>query len=321
MVPDSIARRLPANVRLGVGTVYVHTERGRGLVDRCSRWRHADRYHDAGVVACGVSMVVALVTLAWVGLSVARSPPEPTAAQKPTNLVAVPGVNEFLPLSAALYILLGLLVAAAAHELAHAVAMRAEGVAVDEIGVAFLGCIPVAAYVLPEEADFEAASVRSRARVFAAGVLANLLVFAACSVAFLLPGAGSPVTAFLAYFGAVFGGSAASAADVAALGPLTNVLFWTWFFDLNLAFVNVLPVATLDGGKLVGLLPELRVSADGPGPAGRSAPADVSVDAAIESPPTRDSDARRASRLLVGATTLATGGAFVLAVFGPVFLR
>jgi len=167
----------------------------------------------------------------------------------PANAVAIPGLNEFMPLAVGGDVVL----ATAVHEGAHAVACRREGIPVEEWGVALLGWVlPVAAYVLPGD-ELDAAPPRSRIRVFAAGVLVNLVLGAIALAGLFAPPTAGPVEAYLTYFGWVLvGGSPPTAASVGALGPATNLLFWTALLSGNLAAMNALPVGVLDGGRVLG---------------------------------------------------------------------
>lgn len=293
MIRETLNNRLPDAVTVGYGTIYISTSRGLEYMDDLASWDYIDRFHDVGIITFLASMITALGVLAAIAVSVLQSPPEPTAAQDPVNLLAIPGVNEFLPLSATLYIVIALFIAAGAHELAHGVAMRAEDVAVEEVGIALLIVVPIAAYVMPEDEGYNSATTHGKARILCAGVFANLIVFAITSLLFLLPFAGNPIDVFMTYFGAVLGGELPQPGDVAAIGAFTNVLFWTWFFNLNLAFVNTLPIVTLDGSRVAALIAEL-----------------------IEIPVT-DTIATKA---IIGTTSVATLGIFVLAVFGPLIL-
>ena len=294
MVLDRVNERLPSGVRLGYGTLYLYLEGRPSAVERIASWRHIDHWHDLGIVSFVLSMGLALVTLLAVGANMIRAQPEPTPAQEPVNLLAIPGVNDFLPLSAAVYIVIALLIGAIAHEFAHAVAMRAEDVRIEEFGIGCLFLVPMAAYVKPDDEAFENASVRSRTRILAAGAYANLWVFLVTSLLFFFPWVGSPIDAFVVYFGAIYGQPFPTAETVASLGVATNLLFWTWFFNLNLAFVNVLPVAFLDGGRVVGMVGEL-----------------------VDLPRL---DARSAQIGITAVATLGTIGLFVLAVFSPLLI-
>lgn len=257
MIRDRLSAVLPEQVRVGFGTLYIHTDRGIDYIDRVSEWRYTDEVSDFGVLTFILTSILSVVVLAFTAVTTVQSTPEPGPAQDPVNLLAIPGVNDFLPVAATAYIILALVIATGAHELAHGITMRAADVTIEEVGIATILVIPMAAYVLPDEEEFDNASVRSRARILSAGVFANLIVFAVTSLLFLLPGSGSPIVAYSAYFGAVFNGSIPAAETVSSLGVVTNVLFWTWFFNVNLAFVNALPVMLLDGGRVAGLLSEV----------------------------------------------------------------
>jgi membrane-associated protease RseP (regulator of RpoE activity) len=293
MIRDRLTAALPDQIKVGYGTLYIHTNRGIEYIDAFASLPYIDRLSDVGVATFIFSMFASLAVLVVTGLSTLQSPPEPTAAQDPVNLLAIPGLNDFLPVAATAYIVIALVIATGVHELAHGITMRSADVTVEEVGIVTLLVVPIAAYVMPDEEEYENASVHSRARILSAGVFANLLVFAVTSFLFLLPGSGSAIEAFLAYFGSVYGGGAPAAEAVASLGVVTNVLFWTWFFNLNLAFVNALPVMTLDGGRVAGLLGELVPT-----------PFSTSVTATA----------------IMGVTTIGTAGVFVIAVFGPLFL-
>lgn len=281
--------RLPSFLKVGFLTLYAHTNRGEPLVDRVADrgpWR---RWHDLGVsvlVACGLG-TVALV--GWAAVAALTNDVESTAANDPSNMVAVPGVNEFMPLAAAGYVVLGLLVATVVHEAGHAISLRVDGLEIDELGVALLfGVVPLAAYVKPTEAvDYAHASVRLR--LFAAGVANNVAVTLLALLGFLVVGLDAVADAYLVYFGWLYTTAAPpTAADVASLGVAVNALFWVGFLNANLALFNALPIWPLDGGKVFRIGVEELLG-----------------------------DGRRSPRSVwVGASVL-TAGVVVLALFGP----
>jgi hypothetical protein len=95
----------------------------------------------------------------------------------------IPGVT--IGLKTFMYIIPGLVVAALLHEAFHALAARYEGIRVRSTGLMlFLGFIP-AAFVEPDEDMLKDAPTRSKLRIFAAGVLANTILFAVFSMALL----------------------------------------------------------------------------------------------------------------------------------------
>lgn len=81
------------------------------------------------------------------------------------------GVKTFL------YLLPGLSLAIIFHEAFHALASRYEGVRIKSSGfLVILGLLP-AAFVEPDEQELKSARIRAKLRIYAAGVLANLLLF------------------------------------------------------------------------------------------------------------------------------------------------
>jgi len=86
----------------------------------------------------------------------------------------IPGLT--INISSFIYILLALSIAIAMHELFHAIAAYAVGWKVEAWGVGLFLIFPVA-YVKPSEEDFSKSSLKSKATVLSAGVLANTLLF------------------------------------------------------------------------------------------------------------------------------------------------
>ena len=86
----------------------------------------------------------------------------------------IPGVT--VPLSVLPHILIALGIAAAVHELSHAIAARAEGLRIKNVGVALFIFVP-AAFVELDEDEVRKAPIASRLKVYSAGVTANLLLY------------------------------------------------------------------------------------------------------------------------------------------------
>lgn len=245
--------RLPPGLRVGVLTLYWYSTRSSRRFDRLATrpgWR---RWLDAAVA---VLLAVQVAGLAVVGLAAVRAlgQASATALNRPENTVAIPGLNEFMPLASTPYIVAALLVATLVHEGGHALACRAADVPVREWGVALLfGVVPLAGYVLPGD-ELDAAPARTRLRVYAVGVFHNLLVTALACAVLASPLTASPLGAFVAYFGwAAVGGTPPTAETVARLGALTNLAFWTALLNANFGMLNALPVSVLDGGRVLSL--------------------------------------------------------------------
>ncbi|MEB2836252.1 MAG: site-2 protease family protein [Desulfurococcales archaeon] len=86
----------------------------------------------------------------------------------------IPGVT--VPLSVLPHVLIALGIAAALHELAHAVAARAEGLSVKNVGLALFIFVP-AAFVELDEEELARAPLASKLKVYSAGVTANVILY------------------------------------------------------------------------------------------------------------------------------------------------
>jgi len=252
-VESAVNGRLPRGLKLGFLTLYVYSTRTSARLDDVAHrplWR---RWTDLSV---GVLLASQVAGLLVVGLAAVRAlgQEQATALNDPANTVAVPGLNAFMPLASAPYVVLALLVATVVHEGGHALACRAAGVDIEEWGIALLlGFIPLAGYVLPAD-ELDDASLRARLRVYAVGVFHNLLVTAVTVGVLLLPVTATPRAAFVEYFGwAVVGQAPPTAATVAQLGVLTNTAFWLALLNVNFGLLNALPVSVLDGGRVLSL--------------------------------------------------------------------
>ncbi|MFB6282426.1 MAG: site-2 protease family protein [Halobacteria archaeon] len=154
----------------------VRTLRGRDLLDRIASrskfWRY---YGNVGVFAATVVMLVSFIFTLMVGYITLRSPPQPSKFNQPKNLLVIPGLNEFLPLSMAPEIVFGLLIGMVVHEGGHGVMARAGNIKVDSMGVLLLSIVPMGAFVEPDEDEVELTTWGSRIRMFAAGVMNNFV--------------------------------------------------------------------------------------------------------------------------------------------------
>jgi membrane-associated protease RseP (regulator of RpoE activity) len=196
---------LPDSVRVYGPLVNVHTRRGRAFLDRVAR--HRRFWRAWGNLGLGVALVVMVGSVLALVLSavalVHNPPPASSPFSEPQNHLVIPGVNEFLPLSVAPEILLGLVIGLVVHEGGHGVLCRVEDIDIESMGLVFLTVIPAGAFVQPNEESQRAADRGARSRMFAAGVTNNFAV-TAVAVALLL---GPVVGSFGVVAGAAVGGS------------------------------------------------------------------------------------------------------------------
>ncbi len=93
---------------------------------------------------------------------------------RPLLVPIIPGLT--ISLETFLYLLPGLSLGIILHEFMHALAARFEGIRVKFVGfLVALGVLP-AAFVEPEEEELERAPLRSKLRIYSAGVLANIIL-------------------------------------------------------------------------------------------------------------------------------------------------
>lgn len=205
---------LPKSIGLQGPLVTIHTKRGRQLLDRLSGpkrfWR---AWSNVGVGIALVVMVLSFLFVVTAAISSMRSPVE-TPVTQPRNVLVIPGINDFLPLSVAPEIVLGLLVGLVVHEGAHGLLCRVENIEIKSMGVILLAFVPLGAFVEPDQESQEQADRGGRTRMFAAGVTANFIVTVIAFALLFGPVAGSIAVAPGAAIGGSFPGSAAENAEI-----------------------------------------------------------------------------------------------------------
>ena len=215
---------LPEYVRVSGPITTLHTQRGKVVLDWLARpkrfWR---AWGNFGIGIALVVMIGAFLLVMTAAYGVFTDPPEATAVNQPRNVLVIPGVNDFLPLSAAPEIVFGLLVGLVVHEGGHGLLCRVEDIEIESMGLALLTVIPLGAFVEPDEENRQRADRGGQTRMFAAGVTNN---FAVSALAFLLlfgpvvgaiaPVAGVPI-------GNTVPGSAAADANIARGDVITAV--------------------------------------------------------------------------------------------------
>ena len=149
-----------------------------GFFDAFIRFRTFLRiYGTLGVVMVALVSVLMTVMLFYSVQHIVVQRPPLTAANEPKNVLAIPGVNDFIPFTFAVWF--GLIATMVVHEFGHAVLCRVEGIRVRAMGV-LLAVIPVGAYVEPDEEDQEKTKGLSKMRMFGAGITNNILLGLVC---------------------------------------------------------------------------------------------------------------------------------------------
>jgi membrane-associated protease RseP (regulator of RpoE activity) len=214
---------LPDWVRVSGPITTLHTERGKAVLDRLARpkrfWR---AWANVGVGITLVVMVGAFVLVIFSAVTILNRPSS-TIITEPQDALVIPGVNQFLPLSVAPEIVLGLLVGLVVHEGGHGLLCRVEDIDIASMGLALITLIPMGAFVEPDEDEQREAERGAQTRMFAAGVTNN---FAITVVAFALlfgPVVGSIAVAPGVPVGGALPGTPAAEASIGEGSVITGV--------------------------------------------------------------------------------------------------
>ncbi len=198
----------------------IRTTRGLQLLDKLAVPKKAWRlFADVGIRLMFIGMfamllIVILSDIAMLSSLGNNTMPEPNKFNEARNIFLIPGVNEFIPFT---WGLIALVVTLVVHEFSHAILCRVENIRVKSMGI-LLALIPVGGFAEPDEKELfgtetaekegeksgeriysKAATRQQRARILAAGVMANFVV---------------ALIAFTLFFGPVLG----------AIAPIGNVM-------------------------------------------------------------------------------------------------
>jgi membrane-associated protease RseP (regulator of RpoE activity) len=254
---------LPEQIRVSGPITTIRTQYGKQLLDRLSRPKRLWRAW--GNFGVGIALVVLVGSFLLIILSAVGSlvMPPPATLTQPRNILAIPGVNQFLPLSVAPEIIAGLFVGLVVHEGGHGLFCRVENIGIKSMGLALLTFVPAGAFVEPEERDRLQASRGGQTRMFAAGVTNNFAVAAIAFALLLGPVAGSIAVAAGVPVGGVIPGSPAAEAGVERGDVITAIdgqEVSPESLEATLANSSDRTVdATLEGGETVEIRRELVV--------------------------------------------------------------
>ncbi|GAB7019419.1 site-2 protease family protein [Halostagnicola bangensis] len=214
---------LPSYVGAQGPILTIHTKRGRAFLDWLAgpkRFWRAWANFGVGIAIVVMGSMFVFLLLAAVG---ALLSPEPSGIQTPRNVLVIPGVNDFLPLSATPGIVFGLLVGLVVHEGGHGLLCRVEDIDIESMGVAMLALLPIGAFVEPEQESSKNASRGGQTRMFAAGVTNNFAITIVVFVLLFGPIAGSIAVAPGASVAGAAPDSPASNADIGANDRITAI--------------------------------------------------------------------------------------------------
>jgi len=136
-------------------------------------------YGTVGMVMVAIISILMAILMLFALRSSLINPPPPTGIQ---NILLIPGVNDYVPLT--LPVLFGLFVTIAIHEFGHGILCRVEDIAVKSMGILFL-VIPLGFFVEPDEEDLEKSESSPKIRMFGAGIMNNVVIGLICFFAFI----------------------------------------------------------------------------------------------------------------------------------------
>ena len=177
--------------------IAIKTERV-GFFDRYIKYAPILRlYATLGVVMVAIiSAGIAAILFLSVRLTFLFRP-EPTGIYAPQNIFLIPGINEYVPSTLAVWSAFVLTIAI--HEWGHGILCRVEKITVRSMG-ALVAIIPIGFFVEPDEKELENTKGMPKIRMFGAGITNNIVAGTICFVALILlfgmvVPTGSPVIA------------------------------------------------------------------------------------------------------------------------------
>lgn len=155
-----------------------------GFFDRfipCSRLLRG--YASLGVIMVVIiSAAIAFILFVSVHLTLIFQP-EPTGIYAPQNILLIPGLNEYIPSTFAVWF--AFILTIAIHEFGHGILCRVEGITVRSMG-ALIAVIPIGFFVEPDEEELERTKGMPKIRMFGAGITNNIVIGGLCFVAMIL---------------------------------------------------------------------------------------------------------------------------------------
>lgn len=168
---------LPDYVNISGPILTIRSQRGLNTIENLANNYNWGLWGNIGVISAIITGIIGAFFVVTSIIGIILEPNE-VALQGPSDMVVIPGVNRFLPLSAAPELILGLTIGMIVHEGGHAIYCRVGDINIKSTGVIFGALIPLGAFVEPDEESSKNADVKSQLRMYAAGIMNNYAVFA-----------------------------------------------------------------------------------------------------------------------------------------------
>lgn len=170
---------LPESISITGPILTTHSRHGLKIVEylsnRFSRFWNYWGFLGVGMACLGIliGLVMFFPSAIFILLDGGQST---TVIDNPKNYLVIPGVNDFLPLSAVFELLLALTIGMVVHEGGHAIMCRIADIDIDSTGVALFALIPLGAFVEPDSESQAKAKPKDRLKMFAGGIMNNLAI-------------------------------------------------------------------------------------------------------------------------------------------------
>lgn len=149
-----------------------------GFFDVFQRFSRGFRAYGTLGVVITVLISIGMVAMLIVSLDMLFiMQPEPTDLHKPQNLFLIPGINEFVPSTFAVWF--AFVLTLVVHEFGHAILCRVERIKVSCMGL-LMFIIPIGAFVEPDEKEVKDALPGARLRMYGAGIANNIVIGLFC---------------------------------------------------------------------------------------------------------------------------------------------
>lgn len=217
--------RLPPGLSIHGPITTYRSQRGIDWIDRtASRYPETwHRYGTLGAIAAGIVLVLSALLVLSSALFTIFYPQPESSINEPVNMLIVPVVNDFLPLSTTPHIVAGLVIGLVIHEGGHAIMCRIGDISIDSVGTISLAAIPLGAFVEPDEESVTTASRPAKLRMYAAGVMNNFVLSFVLLLILLIPVLGAFSVAPGAAIGGVVDNSPAADATLENGDRITSI--------------------------------------------------------------------------------------------------
>lgn len=169
--------KIPEHINLTGPILTYRSQKGLDFIENLSNkyntfWKY---WGDLGIILATITAIgsIAFVVVGTISLIISQE----EVLLQPTDVIVIPGVNQFLPLEVALEIILAMFIAIVIHEIGHAILCYVGDINVKSTGFILGFLIPIGAFVEPDDNSTKDKSERVKLRMFAAGIMNNYAVF------------------------------------------------------------------------------------------------------------------------------------------------